>query len=367
MKQFKIDFNHPTSLSDIAKLIFDVDNPNQIRIENYSPREGAVVNVLPNAEIGSCKFVTLMAYNVKESNPDFKPIVFMGQSIAKYSMQQKKIQVAITESSLMMEGNESVLIDELINHIVNLELNGMSQDEFMAKRAQERKERNAVEIVKMIERARIDEFGQKKEQLRRLKPQIDDARINLHNLYETEKQLEFLVNNWEQEQDAITASIKAKMDAIFNMPQINYVDFNSENGDIVIVTNDIVINVDKAQCKAEKVKVEEYEGSWLLGRYKIIGNCKHRTVKFKTLDDYRAGDGGYSVAPHIARDSGPCWGNAGHAFQMAYKNNDYAALTHVALRFLMSVNLADSAGRGLRKWPKLASDGHFYKDGEMIK
>ena len=59
-------------------------------------------------------------------------------------------------------------------------------------------------------------------------------------------------------------------------------------------------------------------------------------------------------APHVFHNGRPCLGNMTEVIPELVANYEFAALAMVAIQFIESVNVNDSAGMHINKWPVAA-------------
>lgn len=353
MKQFNTESKN-IRLSAIAQSIF---GENQIRISPYNAREGQNFTTEVNTEYGA-KFMTLMAHNVV-ANGDSKVIKTPGgTTIAKYNIDTKEVYSTVLDTSLLSEGEEEDFYKELINGIVNNEIGDLTQEEYLVKRAQERKAHNAEEISKLLEARREQEYEAKKERLDSVKGKVVEYRKKFIDASKEEEELTETILNWETKFKEVKEQIAKRINTIFSFPQINRVEF--ANGKLLVFTEEITVNLTDDFVRSEGHDPEDYAGEYLMGRYKITIDMARKSVKYKNLDRTRHGAlSSESQHPHIGEPNNPCLGNAGHAYAMAFKAGDIAGVTLIAINYLESVNLNDSAGEKIGNWPKKQEDGSW--------
>ncbi|MEI6118427.1 MAG: hypothetical protein WCP92_04230 [bacterium] len=86
-----------------------------------------------------------------------------------------------------------------------------------------------------------------------------------------------------------------------------------------------------------------------IGKFKISVNTSG--VKWENLtrqvDAYEDGQ----MAPHIWKEGNACLGNMEHIFPELIANYEYSVVIQLAIQFVESVNVDDSAGKHIDKWP----------------
>lgn len=132
--------------------------------------------------------------------------------------------------------------------------------------------------------------------------------------------------------------IGREFDELTNFPNVVSVDV--EGSTIVVTTNNLY-------CVHPSTRVK-YD----IGAFKIKIYTDSNSIRWFNQTRLVNGGNQRMNAPHVNSDGNPCFGNTAEAFPRLIKKRELTSVVQLAIAFVESVNLDDSWGKHIEKWPR---------------
>lgn len=172
----------------------------------------------------------------------------------------------------------------------------------------------------------------------------NDLLAHYNNLYETMSKVEYYQNKLR---DIDLSVYEKEFDRLLSLEKINSIDLVQ---DYMIFSTDLLYCMDPRD--GEIFEIGQFE-IYL----KVFGpnDSDENVVRWKnqthSIKGYREG----MQAPHVFPNGGACLGNMASIFPKLLGKGQIFEAIILAIQFIENVNVSDSAGRHIRKWP------HTYK------
>lgn len=123
--------------------------------------------------------------------------------------------------------------------------------------------------------------------------------------------------------------------------------------DVQVADGVVKVFTDTLYCTDPRDKVVREIGKFRIEIFRDGGN---RCVRWYNLDRKVDGYESGMNAPHVFNDGHACLGNTQEIFPELIANYEFAAAAMVAIQFVESVNVDDSAGKHVKKWPEAPAE-----------
>lgn len=130
-----------------------------------------------------------------------------------------------------------------------------------------------------------------------------------------------------------------EFDKFLTIPKVK----NVEAGDGVVK-----VFTDTLYCVDPRTKVRHEIGAF---RIEIYTNGANNGVRWFNLTRRVDGHSDKMHAPHVFSEGNACFGNTAESFAELIGSYEFAACAMLAIQFVESVNVDDTAGRHIDKWP----------------
>lgn len=183
----------------------------------------------------------------------------------------------------------------------------------------------------------MKELNGKRQQLNELSKEIPEAQTRLNTLINRQQHLSEEVTTLEAGENE--TSYEVEFDRILNHPKVT---------DLTIDENIIRFTTTPLFCQNPKTGIVHKMGRQQISIDTDKTDMSH-IVQWKCLDG-KLGRNDYP-APHVIYDGYACLGNAGTTIRDLAKKQEWEQLVWVAIQFVESVNIEDSAGKTIVEWP----------------
>ncbi len=191
----------------------------------------------------------------------------------------------------------------------------------------------------------------REEKIRNIKAQLDESTNHVNNY--TEKLTQAIRTRDGHLADlprAKEAVDMQKADFEKNFEQLcNFADVK----DVQVFPDRLEIFTDTLYCVDPRSKLNHE-----IGKFKIRINARGRdgSIRWYNLDRSIKGYESRMQAPHVFPNGTPCLGSLEGVIPQYLAVYDFATLTQLAIAFIQSVNINDSAGAHIKRWPIAKED-----------
>ena len=170
------------------------------------------------------------------------------------------------------------------------------------------------------------------------KKEIEQLQKDLTKRIREAQALEQKLNSYTSKDADCEKNFGREFDKLISMPRVIKVEIN---------TRSIIVYTKKLYCKHPQTKnIHE------IGKFKItIPTSDGGSVKWENLTRKVDGHQSNQMAPHIWQDGTACLGNTQQLFPALIAQYEFSTVAMLAIDFVESVNITDSAGKHLNRWP----------------
>jgi hypothetical protein len=123
---------------------------------------------------------------------------------------------------------------------------------------------------------------------------------------------------------------------------------------ISIQGNNLCVATNTIYCKHD-------DNIYLIGKFEISFNLKSRSsesIRFKNQTQLVEAYESDMHAPHVFGSGKACFGSVEETLLILMRNYEYDSIIYMCIRFLETVNIDDSAGRHIAKWPVVSQEDY---------
>ena len=207
-----------------------------------------------------------------------------------------------------------------------------------------------------MERKKKESRGQyMQECIGRLEPTIENLKSkvakNKKAIENLQKELVKTIREWEYEESELInlesgekSALKRfgdEYDKLISIPKVKYVEVKPG---LIAVYTDILY------CQDPRNNVWHEIGEFRIEIYTDGSSDGVRWFNLtRRVDAYKSSQ----MAPHIWSDGTACLGNVKEVFPNLIANYEFSVVAQLAIEFVESVNVEDSAGKHIRDWPEV--------------
>lgn len=150
-------------------------------------------------------------------------------------------------------------------------------------------------------------------------------------------------NDWFRLSTGPDAELANEFDAVLSIPKVRGVEFHKDAW--LLVKTDMIFCTDPRTGSKHEI-----------GEFDIYIPIEGPSIYWKNRTRHIKTPNGVMNAPHVNNEGLACLGNAKDEVHMLLRGRHYAAAIELAIAFVEAVNVNDSWGKYINKWPLAAPD-----------